>query len=352
MRYIINLPFLFIKKICFLLYLYSKTNFEGSQVKDVCNIIVWSPKFNWRYYTQDRILTDFAFINSLSNKNIKFKIVRDLDIGKYSNKTIYLSYDKHDKVFALRDYTKQLYLIITELEKQNNLVYPTSSEYLFWENKAFMHEKFKELNIPHPFTIICDSIEKVESLEMKFPFLVKEIHSCSATGVHKITNQSELFSLIKSFKNDTFLLQELLNIKRDLRVTFVGDKIVHFYWRINNDQVWKPTSTGHGSSVDFFNFPEQWREFIVQEFLKLKLVTGAFDIAWQDDDLKTTPLFLEVSPTYQVNPVITKLKNVEAYGKFKKKSVFGKESYMNQYISQTFDIINMVVDLRINKPSK
>ncbi|WP_264291210.1 hypothetical protein [Aliarcobacter butzleri] len=36
---------------------------------------------------------------------------------------------------------------------------------------------------------------------------------------------------------------------------------------------------------------------------KFNLDTGAFDIAWNNDDLNTEPYFLEVSPFYQPNPI-------------------------------------------------
>ena len=112
----------------------------------------------------------------------------------------------------------------------------------------------------------------------------------SVKGVYKIENASQLEKL--NFKNDIYIFQKLLNIRRDLRVTIVGDEIVHFYWRINNSKDWRPTSTGHGSSVDFVNFPEKWRNFIINEFKKLDLVTGALDIAWENDDLNNEPLIL------------------------------------------------------------
>ena len=348
MAKIFMLPFLIVRKIMFLVYLYSKTNFKGLVRDEKCNIIVWTPKFNWRYFYSERLLTDLAYINSLSNKGIKFRRVKALDIGNYWDKTIYLPYDKYDKIFGLVDYTKQLFLIISELKKQRNVIYPTPNEYLLWENKAYMHEKFEELKIPHPKTGIFDSFDDMVPLKPDFPFLIKEVHSCSANGVYKINNEADLISVRESLSGTTFLVQQLLNMRRDLRVTIVGDKIVHFYWRINNASEWKPTSTGHGSSVDFVNFPEKWRVFIIEQFLKLKIVTGAFDIAWENDDLSTIPLILEISPTYQLNPVTANSKHLQAYGKYKKYSFFGKNSYTNQYISQTFDVIDKIVEKRLN----
>mgnify|MGYP006088383839 FL=1 len=348
MTKILKFPFLLAKKIMFLFYLYSKTNFEGLVKDENCDIIVWTPKFNWKYFYSERLLTDLAYINSLSNKGVKFRRVKALDIGNYWGKTIYLPYDKYDKTFGLVDYTKQLFLIISELKKQNNVVYPKFNEYLLWENKAYMHEKFEVLKIPHPNTRIFHSFDDMVPLKPDFPFLIKEVHSCSANGVYKINNEADLISIRKSLTGTTFLVQQLLNMRRDLRVTIVGDKIVHFYWRINNANEWKPTSTGHGSSVDFVNFPEKWRVFIIEQFLKLKIVTGAFDIAWENDDLNNIPLILEISPTYQLNPVTTNSKYLQAYGEYKKYSYFGKDSYTNQYIAQTFDVIDKIVEQRLN----
>ncbi len=348
MSKIFRFPFLLAKKIMFLFYLYSKTNFQGLVKDENCNVIVWTPKFNWKYFYSERLLTDLAYINSLSNRGVKFRRVKSLDIGSYRGKTIYLPYDKYDKTFGLIDYTKQLFLIISELTKQGNVVFPKTDEYLLWENKAYMHKKFEELKIPHPKTIICHSFEDMVPLKLDFPYLIKEVHSCSANGVFKINNEADLISLKGSLPNTIFLVQQLLNMRRDLRVTIVGKQIVHFYWRINNGNEWKPTSTGHGSSVDFVNFPEMWRSFIIEQFLKLKIVSGAFDIAWENDDLNTIPLILEISPTYQLNPVTTNSDYLQAYGKYKKFSFYGKKSYINQYITQTFDVIDKIVDERHN----
>lgn len=347
MNKLFRLFFLVIKKIFLLVYLIWKTSFKGSSQNANCKVVFWTPRYNWKYFISDRIVTDFAYANSLSKRNIKFYWVKSMDIGKYWDRIIYINYDYKDNLFRFDDYTKQLYFIIQQLEKQNNIVYPTSSEYLFWENKGYMHQIFKQLHIPHPSTKIIDSFDKFEPNQKDYPFLIKEIHSCSANGVHKITCEDD-FKLIKSkLRNSTFLVQELLNMRRDLRVTLVGDKIEHFYWRINNAKDWKPTSTGHGSSVDFITFPEQWRDFIINEFKKLNIVTGAFDIAWQNDDLNTTPLFLEISPTYQLNPVTKNIKHIEAYGKYKKQSIFGKQSYLYQFVVQSFEIIDKIVDCRI-----
>ena len=128
----------------------------------------------------------------------------------------------------------------------------------------------------------------------------------------------------------------------------VGKSIVHFYWRINKSKEWKPTSTGQGSEVDFITFPEQWREWIVEQFQKLNITTGAFDIAWQNDDLSNIPLILEVSPFYQPNPIPKLNQNLINYGKWKK-SVSLKDSYQIAMVDIIFRIQEFFVEEFINK---
>ena len=124
--------------------------------------------------------------------------------------------------------------------------------------------------------------------------------------MYKVANEKEYARLVSSeklqSKNRHVLVQELLDMDRDLRVILIGDEIVLHYWRINTAREWKPTSTKHGSLVDFDYFPEQWREHIVSEFNKLNIQTGAFDLVWENNDYNMEPYFLEVSPSYQPNP--------------------------------------------------
>ncbi len=331
----------------FFIYLFRAINFKGLLREKETDHIIWAPIFSWKYLIRDRILMDFAHINSLSKKGIRFNLFIGKNIGRFYNKTIYMAYDFEQNIFGFNDYTRQLYFIISELEKQSNLVFPPSKEFLFWENKQHMHEEFDRLNISQPGTQIISNFYDVDTKTLTFPFLIKEVHSCQSNGIFKIDKLGDFLNLEGRLGGNVFLIQELLNIRRDLRVTIVGNEIVHFYWRVNNQKEWKPTSTGHGSSVDFSNFPLKWKDFIISEFLKLNLVTGGLDIAWQNDDLSFKPLILEVSPTYQLNPVTTNLKHILKYGTYKKYSIFGKKSYLYQYIAQTLVVVDKIIENRI-----
>jgi hypothetical protein len=131
------------------------------------------------------------------------------------------------------------------------------------------------------------------------------------------------------------LIQDLIEMRRDLRVILVGEEIVLHYWRINKDKDWKPTSTGFGSVVDFDNFPKHWKSHIIETFKKLNLKTGAFDITWQNDDLANTPLYLEVSPAYMPNP--RNFIKDEPYSKFK-----SALRYSSSYESAYVNIVNTI----------
>ncbi len=102
--------------------------------------------------------------------------------------------------------------------------------------------------------------------------------------------------------------------------------------------------------MDFGSFPEQWREFIIDQFKRFKITTGAFDIAWQNDDMTTAPLILEVSPNYQPNPSIDLTNSKLSYSEYKDKLLF-KNSYYDKFVDIVFYIMNEQVKL-VSKSQK
>lgn len=337
-----------IKKFLRVFYLLKITNTSGKSNK-VGDIILWIPKKKLRYWFSDLAVNDYGWIHAMSNQNISFSVYSGKNIGNFFDKTIILNYHRnYIGELGFQDYSKNMRYIIEELEKQGNKVFPNSHEVAYWENKSFMTKEFLRLNISIPTTQLFSSLDEIKQQNLTFPFLIKEEHSASSKGVHKISNIEDLRSVVNEHyfeNNDYVIVQELLNMRKDLRVILVGDQVVHHYWRINNTKEWKPTSTGRGSSVDFEFFPEKWRSFLISEFKKMNLATGAFDVAWQDDDLSTKPLILEVSPNYQLNPSTKNEEDLAAYGKYKKSLYFGERNYDLQFIKQTFAVIDKLVAL-------
>lgn len=337
------------KLILRVLYTWKKANFviPSFNNKDADWIIYEPTFFNVRTLSSDNHQRVIASYFYLKEKKNSVTIYTKKDIGIFSNKKI-LFFGEALNSYKFLDHSAVVRFVSENLIKQNNQVFPDPHEAALWENKAYMHKVFDERNIRTPMSTILylNNLQNEELRNLSYPLLIKEEHSCSAFGVHKLNSYDEMINLLKTDKvssmNDRVICQELLNIKRDLRVIIVGEKIVLHYWRINLADEWKPTSTGHGSEVDFVTFPEQCRGWIMDTFKRLDMKTGAFDIAWQNDDFESEPYILEVSPFYQPNPKPYKNMDIN-YGDWKK-TVSLKNSYLFGFIDVMFDIQEELVN--------
>jgi len=325
-----------------LIYLFRKTSFKGFTLKETDNI-VWMKIWGIKFFKDDEFIHYMGVIDSLSNKGVKFNISISNKIGRFSNKNVYVRYSRELDPFKFSNYTHTLYFVCQQLEDQNCLVHPGSKEVLYWENKGFMTQKFFEHDISTPKTFLITNSNQSDTIDLSYPFLIKEEHSAGSDGLHKISCKEDLNDFLREstyFSRNKFLIaQELLNMRRDLRIILVGDKVVHHYWRINRSDQWRPTASSYGNDIEFGSFPEQWREFIIEQFKRLNITTGAFDIAWRDDDLSTTPLILEVSPNYQPNPAVDLSKIKYPYREYKNRLQFSN-SYDDNFVDIVFEIVN------------
>ena len=313
--------------------------------------IIWAPNlFSLSFLKKDnlqRILSTWYWLHK--NKG-SASIFTGKKIGRFYNKNIYFTLSNSPNVFEFTNYTSIYKHIVSNLESQNNIIFPNSKEVLLWENKAYMHKIFKNLEINSPETEQIDIRKNNADLilsKWSLPFLIKEIHSCSSNGIYLINDKKDLINTIQEVsrtgKSSTILIQKLLNMRKDLRVILVKDEIVSHYWRINISENWKPTSTSKGNIVDFENFPNQWRHWIIDKFLLLNIRTGAFDIAWENDDLNTTPIILEVSPFYQPNPIPNRKYNLVNYGTWKS-SLNLNDNYQFKFVNLIHEIQKKIVE--------
>ena len=95
----INLFLKITRRIVFLFYLFKITNFKGLSFSSKSDIIIWIPIFSWKYLIRDRILLDFAKINSLSILGKKFNVLLSKKIGNFNSKIIFTSYDFEHNIF-------------------------------------------------------------------------------------------------------------------------------------------------------------------------------------------------------------------------------------------------------------
>lgn len=312
----------YLKRLQRLVYFFISTNWLKvfKYYSKNAKVVVWLPTIKPKYWGGDSFIWDFSTIQALVSNGITYQMKIGRKIGQCHEKKIFYTLCESYNIFAFTNYVDVLDHITKNLEKQGNVLFLNSRESVLWENKAYMHKKFKEYNVNEPRTELFsyDSIHQI-SESFSFPFLIKSEHSCSSKGVFLIKNESQLNELIQSVnfrrENEVIIVQNLINMRRDLRVILVGNKIVSYYWRINLEKDWRPTSTSFGSRVDFGNFPEMWRQVIIDTFQRFNISTGAFDIAWENDNLNTEPIFLELSPVYQPNPMLRKAKKHYSYYK-------------------------------------
>ena len=330
-----------IKRILATLYLLRKTDYSGWTLGKA-DRVVWIRYWGFGLLHDEELIYAFAQMNGLSKAGMKYRVSFTRNLGKFIDKSVFFTFSRYKDPFQFVNYAKTLHHIAEQLEEQHCRVFPRTSDILFWENKGHMTRKFFEHDISRPRTFILNGPDQLDDINLPYPLLIKEEHSASSFGVHKISSRKDLEKFLSTSgyfpRNQNLIVQELLNMRRDLRVILVGGRIIHHYWRINMGAEWQPTSTSReGSKVDFGNFPEQWRDFIIGEFNKLGLVAGAFDIAWQNDDLSTTPLILEVSPNFQPNPVVDFDVLKMPYGTYKKKLML-RNLYEYRFVDIVFRI--------------
>jgi hypothetical protein len=307
---------------------------------------------SWAHWIlrEDTILKDLALAVGLAEAGVPFRVVGGRKIEAVHGARVVWTIHPYNPD-RNPNYAEGMLGAVRRIEDAGNELFPSSEEAQWWENKVFMHTRFDELGVPSPRTVIdrpsADlSLTCADGSELGFPLLVKEPHSQGSAGLHKVESIEALrrlrADLLRQGESE-LLLQELIDMGRDLRATLVGDRVVHHYFRINTTDEWQPTSTRRGSQVDFVTFPEQWRQRIVDVFRSTGLRTGAFDICWRGDDLDTEPLFLEVSPSYTPNPPPSAGFVDRPYYEFKKQ-LTGPDSFGTAFVRTVFDIQAQVLD--------
>ncbi len=344
-----------IRKILFLSYLISKINWIAlfrllnSDSKYVVLVCSPYPKRIRGYLSGAILENDFALLNAMIQSNTAFRLVLGADkLLEVSEKTVIFNISDLFDVYSGLNYADSFFNFSKKLIANNNTLIPELSNSVFWENKIYMHQQFDKLGLPNPVTYCVDADTKPpKASELRFPVLLKPAHSSGSTGIIKINTEAEYNSVVSETTHAEYLIQYWIDMRRDLRLIYIGDELVLHYWRINNSAEWSPTSTGHGSSVDFESLPTQWMPFLFDQYKKLNIRTGAFDVTWLNDDLDTPPLILEVSPSYMPNPAPSEKWKNKSYSTFKK-AIFGKDVYYKQYIDLVFELKTKLIKQYIN----
>ncbi len=338
-------------KVFFYLYLIGNTKWFSiikRYSSNSNNIILLWPSYpnNFKeYLLGGAIERDFALINYavLNLDSIRF-VWGTNKVLNIKNANVYYSLGRLYRHIPGHHYAESLHNFIDSLLSNGNNVFPPKSEILYWENKLYMHQMFDEKNISSPKTVTFQKGVPTKNYDhLTFPILYKPAHASGSVGIEKWSNQADFNEKI-SDKKDDFLLQEWIDMRSDLRLIYIGNELVVHYWRINNKSEWVPTSTGHGSSVDFESLPKQWMSFLFDEYKKLELCAAAFDITWKNDNLSNKPQILEVSPSFMPNPSPKGIYKTMPYKKFKE-SMIGENSYNKQYVLLLFKCVEKMYKL-------
>lgn len=208
--------------------------------------------------------------------------------------------------------SKILINMVKALEINGAKVFPDSRVVACYENKINMHQLFaeKKVRTPRTFTI-CDEQEYESAAELfGHTFIIKGPYSFSSKHVFMADGKEQSGKLrgklfppgLSGSQREPVLMQQYLSIRRDLRVVFVGEEIILSYWRLNNSGEWRSTATRYGSQVVFEELPMAVKDYLVGIIKKIEFPWGAFDVAWDLDDLNSEPYILEVSPSFEPNP--------------------------------------------------
>jgi glutathione synthase/RimK-type ligase-like ATP-grasp enzyme len=313
------------------------------------DVIVISSLLTNKKFSSELIAWEIGFINSLIKNKIYFSY-RKLN-GDLYNKFILWSPSKDFDKSNFRNYPYSLFFYSKQLELQNNQVFISSNEVLFLENKYFMHQKFYENNIKTPKTWYYNKISDIIFEDLNFPLLYKGVHSAGSLDIVKFDNLSDLRQFLdeKGIENPNIqiVLQHLLNIRRDMRVTVLGDNILYSFWRINPHKEWMTTASKNGSIIKFEDVPEKWKTTLIDTVKKLNLDICGLDIAFDNDDISTEPYILEVSPRFSQNPPYDESLKIE-YRHYKEKT-FIKNSFRNSQTKVHIKIASEYVDYLIRK---
>ena len=291
---------------------------------------------------------ELGFIKELILQSIPFNYKK----SEHGLKDKIIFWSPHTYFFEkikFNNYPITLSFFAKQFENQNNKIFLDSNEILMLENKFYMHQQFEKHGIKTPKTWLFKRQKDINIGELKFPLLFKENHSSSALGIHLIRTKEDL----KQFKFDNdIVLQELIDIRRDMRVTIIGDSVVSSYWRINSSDRWMPTSTKNGSTVEFLKkIPPNLEKYILEIIKKLNMDICGIDIVFENDDITKKPLVLEVSPRFSQNPNFDTSKVDFDYGTYKKKS-FMKKSFRYMQTEVHMNYAQKYVKYIINKKLK
>lgn len=203
-----------------------------------------------------------------------------------------VTYIKPENIFKDIETIKEAdYILFPEYWQVNLLVYglkkrifPNINTFHLGHNKVEMTRALLATfpsNVPYTRIMGKNelSIEIIEE-EFGYPCVAKEIKNSMGQGVFLIENREGLKRYIE--KNDVLYIQEKLPIDRDLRVVYVGNRVVAAYWRIGREGSFH-NNVAKGGSYSFENIPIGAVDLVDKVAKELGINHAGFDVVVVDN---------------------------------------------------------------------
>lgn len=164
-------------------------------------------------------------------------------------------------------------------------IFPSVSSYHLGEDKVEMTRAFWSIAPDHvPHTLILPACE--ESVQqvldtIGLPVVVKEPKAAEGRGVRRIDRKSELYAYAALPDVQTLYAQELLPIDRDLRVVWIGDRVVGAYWRVAALGAFH-NNVARGATVSYDEIPLAAVRLVERVAFELGVDHAGFDVAMVD----------------------------------------------------------------------
>ncbi len=179
----------------------------------------------------------------------------------------------HDRVFYIERFIKKP-------------VFPDLNMYYSYNDKMKQYEIFKAQKLPLIKTAVAidKNVALASAERIKYPAVIKDSYGAVGNGVYKIENKTELKKIIeqifsstgyKEIKNYLYVQEFIPNMKRDLRVITIGNKVACVYWRVGKS--WKH-NVCQGATLDFKNIPKQALDFCVKISKENKFHWMSYDL--------------------------------------------------------------------------
>lgn len=159
-------------------------------------------------------------------------------------------------------------------------IFPSQATYLIGHNKIEMARCFQTVAPAHvPYTLInANTPNQSEEIweQMPLPFVAKIPKSSRGQGVFLIETRQQWQHYLAM--TPVIYVQEYLQIDRDLRIIWVGDRIVAGYWRLQSERGFY-NNVAMGGKIEAGIIPVEAQRLVKRLARSLKINYGGFDVA-------------------------------------------------------------------------